>query len=74
MFESLISAGATEKQLGWENPYANIVAWSYDMEGQAKKCVKRYCELANKKSEQLYRVSTPCLGDHNSKMEDLETV
>ena len=37
------------------------------MEGHAKKCAERYCELANKKTEQLYKVSTPCLDDHNVK-------
>ena len=30
------------------------------MEGHAKKCVERYCELVNKTTQQLYRVSTPC--------------
>ena len=57
MFESRISAGWTEKL-----PYAEIVrisSWSYDMEGHAKKCVERYCELANKTTQQLYKVSTP---------------
>ena len=49
MFESLISAGATEKLHGWEKPHAKTVAWSYDMEEHAKKCVERYCELANKR-------------------------
>ena len=44
------------------------------MEGHAKKCVERYCELANKKTEQLYKVSTPCLDGHNFKKEELETV
>ena len=34
---------------GWEKPHAKTVAWSYDMEGHAKKCVERYCELANKR-------------------------
>ena len=28
--------------------HANTIAWSYDMEGHAKKYVERYCELANK--------------------------
>ena len=28
-------------------PDANVSSWSYDMEGHAKKCVERYCELAN---------------------------
>ena len=36
------------------------------MEGHAPKCVERYCELANKKTEQLYKVSRPCLDDHQS--------
>ena len=40
---------------------------TYDMDGHAKKCVERYCELANKKVEQLYKVFTPCLDDHHLK-------
>ena len=31
------------------------------MESHAKKCVERYCELANKSIQQLYKVSTPCI-------------
>ena len=46
MFESRISAGATEKSPCLEN--LNISSWSYDMDGHAKKYVERYCELANK--------------------------
>ena len=34
------------------------------MAGHAKKCVERYCELANKTTQQLYKVSTPCIDDH----------
>ena len=41
--------------------------WSYDMEGHAKKCVERHCELANKTTQQLHKVATPCLDDINSK-------
>ena len=64
----LISAGATEKLHGWEKPYAKTVAWSYDMEVHAKKCVERNCKLANKKKvEQLYKVSSPCLDDRQFK-------
>ena len=37
------------------------VAWSNSMEGHAQKCVDRYCEPANKKTEQLYKVSRPCM-------------
>ena len=43
------------------------------MEGHAKKCVERYCELANKTTQQLYKVSTPCIDDH-FKEEDLKSV
>ena len=52
MFESQISAGATEKLTGWANPHATTGAWSHDMEGHAQTCVERCCELANKKTEQ----------------------
>ena len=44
------------------------------MEGHAKNCAERYCELANKKTEQLHTVSPLCLDDHNFKEEELETV
>ena len=49
----VISAGATEKLPEWQKtPHALTVAWTYDVEGHAQKCVERYCELANKKVEQ----------------------
>ena len=44
------------------------------MEGHAQKCVDRYCELANKKVEQLYNVSSRFLDDHEFKQEELESV
>ena len=72
MFESRISAGATEKIPCSEN--LSISSWSYDLEGHAKKCVERYCELANKTTQQLYEVSTPCLDDRHFKKEELESV
>ena len=62
MFESRISAGGIEKL-----PYSEhvrISSWSYDMEGHAKKCVERYCELANRTTQQFYKVSIPCIDDH----------
>ena len=40
----------------------------------SKKCVQRYCELANRKKEQLYKVSSLCLDDHQFKEEELESV
>ena len=72
MFESRISAGATEKLPCSEN--LSISSWSYDMEGHAKKCVERYYELANKTTQQLYKVSTPCLDDHHFKEEEMKSV
>ena len=47
---------------------------SYDMAGHAKKCVERYCELANKTTQQLYKVSTPCVDDHHFKEEETKSV
>ena len=44
---------------GWEKLHAKTVARPYDIEDLVKKCV----ELANKKTEQLYEVSTLCLDD-----------
>ena len=72
MFESRISAEANEKLPCSEN--LCISSWSCDMEGHAKKCVERYCELANKTTEQLYKVSTPCFDDHPFKEEELKSV
>ena len=72
MFESRISAGATEKLPGSEN--LSISSWSHDMEGHAKKCVERYCELANKTTQQLHKVSTPCIDDRHFKEEELKSV
>ena len=46
---------------------SRISAGAYDMEGHAKKCVERYCGLANKTTQQLYKVSTPCIDDHHFK-------
>ena len=53
----------------------SISSWSYDLESHAKKCVERYCALANKTTQQLYTKyqSTPCIDDHHFK-EDLKSV
>ena len=72
MFESRISAGGVEKLPFPQN--LHITSWSYDMAGHAKKCVERYCELANKTTEQLYKVSTACIDDHHFKEEELKSV
>ena len=63
-----------KKLPGCETPHAKTVAWSYEMEGHARKCVERHCELANKKVEQSNKVSCLCLDDHQFKKEELESV
>ena len=44
------------------------------MEGRAKKCVERYCELANKTTQQLHEKSTPCTDDHHFKEKEMKSV
>ena len=53
MFESRTWAVRTEKLPFTQN--LHILSWSYNMVGHAKKCVERYCELANKTTQQLYK-------------------
>ena len=72
MFESRISAGGLEKLPFPQN--LRISSWYYDMVGHAKKCVERYCELANKTTQQLYKVFTPCINDHHFKEEETKSV
>ena len=58
-------------------PYSEIFrisSWSCEMEGHAKKCVERYCELANKTTQQLNKVSTPCIDDHHFKEEEMKSM
>ena len=70
MFESRISAVRAEKLPFPQN--IRISSWFYDMEGHAKKCVERYFELANKSTQQLYKVSTSCIDDHQE--EEMKSV
>ena len=82
MFESRISAGAKEKlptRDSGKRDAETMSSWSYDVEGRAKKCVERYCELANRTTQQLYKVATPCMDDHqyeeeNESVGELSTV
>ena len=78
MFESRSSACAMEKLPETRAPGKpdadTTSSLSYDMEGHAKKCVERYCELANKTIQQLYNVATPCLDGQHFKKEEVETV
>ena len=72
MFESRISAGGVEKLPFPQN--LRISSWSYDMEGHAKNCEEQYFELSNKTTRQLFKVSTPCIGDHHFKEEEMKSV
>ena len=54
-----------------ESSYFFMVLW---YGGHAKKCGERYCELANKTTQQLYKVSTPCIDHHHFKEEELKSV
>ena len=36
--------------------------------------MNQYCELANKTTQQLYKVSTPCIDDHHFKEEEMKSV
>ena len=77
MFEYKISAGAKEKlptRASGKPDAETISSWSCDMEGHAKKCVERCCELANKTTQQLYKVATPYMDDHQIKEEENESV
>ena len=72
MFESRISAVRAEILPFPQN--LRISSWSSDMAGHAKKCVERYCGLANKTTQQLNKVATPCIDDHHFKEEEMKSV
>ena len=72
MFESRISAGKAKKLPFPQN--LRISSWFYDMAGHAKKCVERYCELANKTNQQLYKAFAPSIDDHHFKEEETKSV
>ena len=78
MYESRISPGESEKLPESKDsgkPEPNIISsWCQEMEGHAKKRVERYCELANKTTEQLYKVATPCLDDHQFGEDEIGSV
>ena len=63
-----------EEKFPYSENFFRISPWSYDVESHAKKCVERYCELAKKTTQQLYKVSTPCIDDHHFKEEELKSV
>ena len=44
------------------------------MQGHFKKCVELYYELANKTTQKLYKISSPCIDEHHSKGEEVKPV
>ena len=75
MLESRISAGATGKLPGCETPHAKTVAWSYDMEGRARKM--RWAILVNwqtRKWSNFTKSQALAWDDHHLKQEELESV
>ena len=61
------NASRTKVSLRRTKIVLKTVAWSYDMEGHAKKCVERCCALANKETEQLHKDTSPYVNDNNLK-------
>ena len=57
----------------WQIFHAQPTAWFYDMKGHARTFVQKCCGSVNKKVERLYKVSRPCLDDHQFKQEELES-
>ena len=69
MFESRISAGGFREITIPLKIFVflhGLMTWLV----MQRKCVERYCELANKTTQQLYKVSTPCIDDHHFKEEE----
>ena len=44
------------------------------MEGHAKKCVERFCVLADKTTQQFYKLSASCIDDHHFEEEEMKSV
>ena len=50
-----------------QQSYSNQRTWWKTFLRGLTTCVERYCEVANKITEQLFKVSTQCADDHHSK-------
>ena len=72
LFSMLIST-STDVNTEEKNP-KDITVWSWTWKITPKSVFERYCELAHKTIEQHYKVSIPCLNDHQIKPERLEIV
>ena len=75
MFESRLSAGGTEKLPGREKNLAQKLSSGPATRSCERGALKDLVSWrANKKTEQLYKVSEPCLDEHHFKKEELESV
>ena len=54
----------------WEFSYVFMVLWY----GRQRSVWSDICELSNKTTQQLYKVSTPCSDDHHFEEEELKSV
>ena len=71
--QSRVWIGKRTEKLTYSQNF-RISSWSCDMESHPKNCMERYCELANKTTQQLYKVSTPYIDDHHFNEEELNSV
>ena len=72
---NVISAGPTEKSPGWEKTSRKdgcVVPWHVRI--CSKKALRGTAGWQTQKVEQLYKVSSPCLDDHQFKKEEFESV
>ena len=82
MFESRISAGATDKSLGRERSHGNTIAWSFTRRRSLglmtwKDTLKNVLsDTANWQTRKWSncKKSSPCLDDHQFKQEEVEYV
>ena len=63
-----------KNDLAGRKSHAKTVAWSYNMEGHAKKCMGRHCELAPKRLSNCTTSLLHAWTTISSKREELETV
>ena len=73
MFESRISAGETEKNYHIRKIFVFLrgpTTWK----AMPRNVWNDYCELANRTTQQLYKVSTPCIDDLHFQEEELKSV
>ena len=72
MFESRISAGATEKFLEWKKLHAKQLHGLVTWKDTLKNVWKGTGNLQTRKVEHQHKVSSPCWDDHQFKQEELE--